>query len=41
MINYEFRLNDEEFKVCKDFSVSSAKSQREYRSGGSQFRSIE
>jgi hypothetical protein len=40
MINYEFRLNDEEFKVCKDFSVSSAKSQREYRSGGSQFRSI-
>lgn len=33
-------LTDEELAICKDFATKSARSQREYRSGGSQFRSF-
>jgi len=31
-------INEDEFNLCKEFSKSSARSQREYRSGGSQIR---
>ncbi len=33
-------LTDEEFKQCNDFAEESAKTQREYRSGGTQFRPV-
>lgn len=39
MIKSRFILNNEDFKLCEDFSKNSAGTQREYRSGGSHFRS--
>lgn len=36
----KINLTDEELATCKDFASKSARSQREYRSGGSQFRSL-
>jgi len=39
MVEFFFNLTDDEFDKCKNFAVNSAKTQREYRSGGTQFRS--
>ena len=39
MVNYKLSLTDIEFDQCKKFAIESAKSQREYRSGGTQIRS--
>lgn len=38
MVYNNIELNDEEYLKCRNFANESAKSQREYRSGGSQFR---
>jgi hypothetical protein len=37
----KYSLNKSEYDLCLKFSLESAKTQREYRSGGTQFRSIE
>lgn len=40
MVDFRINLDYKEFYVCKKFSIESAKTQREYRSGGSQFRTL-
>ena len=40
MIKFTLTLTKEEFKLCSDFAKESAKTQREHRSGGTQFRSV-
>ncbi|MBT6774493.1 hypothetical protein HOA91_03920 [Candidatus Woesearchaeota archaeon] len=40
MIKHSITLTEEEFNRCYSFSKKSAKTQREYRSGGSQVRSV-
>ncbi|MGC9517482.1 MAG: hypothetical protein ACP5C3_07285 [Methanomicrobiales archaeon] len=37
-MNHRINITIEEFKLCKEFSLESAKTQREYRSGGTQKR---
>ena len=37
----EIAVTKEEYDRCYEFAVKSAKTQREYRSGGSQYRSVE
>lgn len=39
-MNFKIFLTDDELKKCKNFAEKSSKTQREYRSGGSQFRNI-
>lgn len=39
-MQFEFTLSNDELKKCRDFSETSAKTQREYRSGGSVIRSV-
>jgi len=38
MVIFQIRLTDDEVKQCKEFANNSSRSQREYRSGGNQFR---
>jgi len=40
MVDFIIYLTDEEYKKCYDFAIESAKTQREYRSGGTQFRNL-
>lgn len=40
MLKDVFHLNEDEAKLCRDFPEKSARTQRENRSGGSQFRSL-
>ena len=37
---WEIKITDEEFKECSKFADESSKTQREYRSGGTNFRSL-
>lgn len=39
-MQYEIILTDEEYNKCSAFAKESAKTQREYRSGGAQFRAL-
>jgi hypothetical protein len=40
MTQFTLNLSDEEFRLCSAFATESAKTQREHRSGGTEFRSV-